>query len=230
MRSTFLCVLQLFLQFRQQAVLDLAHARVILVALRGFQLKARLFDLLLDLGGTLQRGFFRLPYFIEIGELALQRIDVGFKISQTLLRFAVLLLLQHFTLDLELDQAAFLAIQLLRLGVDFHADARRRLVHQVDGLVRQLAIGDVTVRQRGGGNNGRVGDLHAVVHGVAFLQATQDGDGVFHRRLAHEHFLEAALQRSVLLHVLAVFIQRGRTDAVQLTACQRRLEHVAGVH
>jgi hypothetical protein len=49
-------------------------------------------------------------------------------------------------------------------------------------------------------------------------------------RLAHEHFLEAALQRGVLLDVLAVFVERGRTDAMQLAARQRGLEHVAGIH
>jgi hypothetical protein len=50
------------------------------------------------------------------------------------------------------------------------------------------------------------------------------------RRLVHQHLLEAALQRGILLDVLAVFVQRGRADAVQLAARQRRLEHVAGVH
>ena len=50
------------------------------------------------------------------------------------------------------------------------------------------------------------------------------------RGLADQHLLEAALQRGVLLDVLAVFVQRGRADAVQLAARQRGLEHVAGVH
>src|SRR3546814_11193489 len=58
-----------------------------------------------------------------------------------------------------------------------HTDARRCFVHQIDRLVRQLPVGDVTVRQRGGSNNRRVGDLHAVMHRVTFLQATQNGDG-----------------------------------------------------
>ena len=48
--------------------------------------------------------------------------------------------------------------------------------------------------------------------------------------LADEHLLEAALQRGVLLDVLAVFVQRGRADAVQLAARERGLEHVAGIH
>lgn len=33
-----------------------------------------------------------------------------------------------------------------------------------------------------------------------------------------------------LFDVLAVFVQRGGADAMQLTARQRRLEHVAGIH
>ena len=49
------------------------------------------------------------------------------------------------------------------------------------------------------------------------------------RRLVDQHLLEAALQRGVLLDVLAVFVERGRADAVQFAARQRRLEHVAGV-
>ena len=49
-------------------------------------------------------------------------------------------------------------------------------------------------------------------------------------RLADEHRLEPALQRRVLLDVLAVLVQRGRADHAQLAAGQHRLEHVAGVH
>ncbi len=49
------------------------------------------------------------------------------------------------------------------------------------------------------------------------------------RRLVDQHLLEAALERGVLLDVLAVFVERGRADAVQLAARERRLEHVAGV-
>jgi hypothetical protein len=60
----------------------------------------------------------------------------------------------------------------------------------------------------------RRGDL------VFLLQAAQDGDGRLHRRLAHEDLLEAAFQRGILLDVLAVFVQRGRADAMQLRRVQ----------
>ena len=45
-----------------------------------------------------------------------------------------------------------------------------------------------------------------------------------------QHRLEAPLERGVLLDVLAVLVERGRADAVQLAARQRGLQHVGGVH
>ena len=48
--------------------------------------------------------------------------------------------------------------------------------------------------------------------------------------LADEHRLEAALERGVLLDVLAVLVERGGADGAQLPAGEHRLEHVAGVH
>ena len=68
-----------------------------------------------------------------------------------------------------------------------------------------------------------------MVHLVALLQAAQDRDRVLDRRLAHEHLLEPALERGVLLDVLAVLVERGRADHAQLAAGEHRLDHVAGV-
>ena len=50
------------------------------------------------------------------------------------------------------------------------------------------------------------------------------------RGLADEHLLEAALERGVLLDVLAVLVERGGADHAQLAAGEHGLEHVAGVH
>ena len=65
---------------------------------------------------------------------------------------------------------------------------------------------------------------------VAFLEATQDGDGVLDARLADEDLLEAALEGGILLDVLAKLVERRRTDEPELTTGEHRLEHVAGVH
>ena len=65
---------------------------------------------------------------------------------------------------------------------------------------------------------------------VFVLDAAQDGDRVFHRRLGDQHGLETARERLVLLDVFAVLVERRRADRVQLAAGQRRLEDVARVH
>ena len=101
---------------------------------------------------------------------------------------------------------------------------------EVDRLVGQEAVADVAVRQRRRRDDRVVGDAHAVVRLVALLEAAQDRDGVLDARLADVHRLEAALERRVLLDVLAIFVERGRADDAQLAAREHRLEHVAGVH
>ena len=59
---------------------------------------------------------------------------------------------------------------------------------------------------------------------VAVAQAAQDLHGVVHRRLLDAHLLEAPLERCVALEVLAVLVERGRSDRLQLAAGQRGLE------
>ena len=105
----------------------------------------------------------------------------------------------------------------------------RRLVDEVDGLVRQLPVGDVAMRKPCCGNDGRIGDVHRVVQFVALLEAAQDRHGVLHVRLVHLDFLEAALESRVLLDVQAILVERGRADAVQFAPSEGGLEHVAGV-
>ena len=68
-----------------------------------------------------------------------------------------------------------------------------------------------------------------MVHLVALLEPAQDRDRVLHARLLHEHGLEAALERGVLLDVLAVLVERGGADGAQLAAREHRLQQVGGV-
>ena len=65
---------------------------------------------------------------------------------------------------------------------------------------------------------------------VPLAQAAQDADRVLDRRLADEHRLKAALERGVLLDVLAILVERRRADGVQFAAREHRLQHVGGVH
>ena len=112
------------------------------------------------------------------------------------------------------------------------ADARARagLVHHVDGLVGQETAGDVAVGKLRGGFERFVGELRLVVRLVLRAQALEDLDRLLDGRRLDLDRLEAALERGVLLDVLAVLVERGRADALQLAAGQRGLDDVGGVH
>ena len=116
-----------------------------------------------------------------------------------------------------------------RRGRVAQADAGGGLVDEVDGLVRQVAIGDVAGRQIGGGLDGRVADRHLVMLLVALADAHEDLDGLLEGGLLHHDRLEASLEGSVALDVLAVLVQRRGADALQLAARQRRLQDVRGI-
>ena len=113
--------------------------------------------------------------------------------------------------------------------VDLHPQPRGGLVDEVDRLVGQEAVGDVAVGEHRRGDERGVADLDAVVRLVALLQPAQDRDRVRDGRLADEDRLEAALERRVLLDVLAVLVERRRADRAQLAAREHRLEQVRRV-
>ena len=65
---------------------------------------------------------------------------------------------------------------------------------------------------------------------IFFLEAAQDRDGVLDRRFADEYGLEPPLERGVFLDIFAIFVERSRADAVQLTAREGGLQEIARVH
>ena len=104
------------------------------------------------------------------------------------------------------------------------------LVHHIDRLVRQKALGDVTLRQPGSGDQRIIRDPHTVMKFVFFLQPAQHEDRVLDRWLINKDRLEPAGQRRVLFHILTVFIQRCRADTAQLAPRQRRFQQVRCIH
>ncbi len=134
----------------------------------------------------------------------------------------------------------FLRLEFVQL--DLHLlDARRHrehgdaqlgggFVHQVDGLVGQAAVGDVAMAELDRLHQRLVLVADLVVIFVAAAQPAQDVDAVVNVWLIDIDRGKASLQRRVAFDVLAIFVQRGGADALQLAARQRRLEHVAGVH
>ena len=222
--------LQLCFKLRQLAILQLGHFIQFAFALHANHLGLELVDLLLDVRATLRLRFLSLPDFFEIVIVTLQLGEFILDQLHALLRGLILFLAHRQTLDLQLDHAPTELVHDFRLGIHFHADTCGRLVDQVDGLVRQETIGDVAMAQLGRRDDGRVGNLDAVMQFVTLLQAAQDGNRALDRRLIDQHFLEASFERGVLLDILAILVERGRADAVQLAARQGGLQHIASVH
>ena len=171
---------------------------------------------------TLARGPLVLELLLLVGEAALLVAQVGGLLE--LLGVDRGLLLAPRRLDLLLEIAVH---GRLRHRLDAHP--RGGLVDQVDGLVRQEAVGDVAVGELGGGLERLVGDLHAVVLLVALAQALEDLHGLLGGGLLDLDLLEAALERRVPLQVLAVLVERGGADRLQLAAGERRLQDRGGV-
>ena len=92
------------------------------------------------------------------------------------------------------------------------------LVQQVDGLVRQKAVGDVTLAQGDHRRKHLGGHLHMMVLLVVALDAVHHGKGVGYAGLLHPHRLEAALQRLIFFDVLAVLGKGGGTDDLNFAA------------
>ena len=168
-------------------------------------------------------GLLHVELFLDLGNLLAQSL-------QTLLGGVIGLLHERLFLDLQLGELTRGGVNLDRHAVELHAQTACRLIDQVDGLVGQEAVGDIAIGEVGGGHERAIGDVHAVEDLVLLLEATQDRDGVLDGRLGDHNGLETTGERRVLLDVLAVFVERGRADRVQVATGERRLQDVAGIH
>ena len=224
------CLLQLALQLGDAAVADLGGLHQIafagcalLFGLRGFEVGFKRLDVFDDV-------LFVLPFGLALRQCVL---SIGDFLAQMLKAFAadlVRLLHKRLLLDLHLGELALRQIDLFGHAVDLDAQTAGCLVHEVDGLVGQETIGDVAVRQLRAGDDGGIGDAHAMMDLVLLLQAAKDGDGVLDRGLADHDRLKTTLKSGILFDVLAILIERGCADGMQLATRQGWLEHVARIH
>jgi len=217
-------------QFRNAAIGQFAGALVFAAALRLREFAAQLVEFGLEFLGVGKFFLFRLPTRGDIGGLLFQRFEFSLQPLEAVLGTGVLFLLERLLLDLEPHDFAVDRVEFLGFGIDLHLEPRRRLVDQIDGLVRQKTVGDVAVRQGGSGNDRAVANADAVMLFVFILEAAQDRDGVFDRRFRYEDRLEAARQRGVFFDVLFIFVERGSADAMQFAAGQRRFQQVGRIH
>ena len=221
--------LQALLQLGNGGITQLGGARKVALARDALLFGLGAFQVGLERLHVLDDVFLIAPFGLAAVEVLLRARDVTAQRLQAFLRGVVALLHERLLLDLHLRELALCHVDLFGHRIDLNAQAARRLVHQVDRLVGEEAVGDVAVGKLRRGNDGAVGDAHAVMNLVLLLQAAQDGDGVFHRRLADHDRLETAGKRFILLDVLTVLVERGRADGMQLTTRKRGLKHVARI-
>ncbi|MNN19650.1 hypothetical protein D3C81_1329000 [compost metagenome] len=84
-----------------------------------------------------------------------------------------------------------------------------RLVDDIDSLVRHMTVVDVTRGQFGSRAQGLITVFDIVMAFETPLQAAQNANGVFHRRLRHIDLLETPGQGTVLLEDAAEFLEGG---------------------
>ena len=132
--------------------------------------------------------------------------------------------------SLQLSKALLLGfqIELRSRAADTHA--RRGLIHQVNSLVRQESVADITVGQLDGGIQGFVRQHHVMMIFIAAAQSLEDLKSFLGTGLIHFHGLEAAGECGILLNVLAIISQRGRADALQFSPRQCRFQDTGSVY
>ena len=122
-------------------------------------------------------------------------------------------------------QVGDVVLQLEELG-DFgvaQVAAGAGFVQQVNRLVRQVAVGDIPLRQLHHAGNNRVRHTDAVVLFIIPAHAAQHLDAVMDRRFFHLDWLEPAFQGGILFDKLAVFAEGGGADHLHLPAGKARV-------
>ena len=109
-------------------------------------------------------------------------------------------------------------------------DATRRLINNVNRLIRELTIADVSHGEIDRGAQRLIGDAHLVMRLVAWAEPLQDLNRLLLGWLGNDDLRKAPLKCRVLLDVLPILIERGGADALDLAARKRRLQDVRRVN
>ena len=117
-----------------------------------------------------------------------------------------------------------------RLNHVGNVTARTGLINQVNGFVGQEAVRQIARGQLGGAFNGGIGDFCMMMLFIFYAQPLKNLNGFFDGRLLDHHGLEAAFERGILFNRLAVFVERGGADALQLSTGKCRFNNISGIH
>ena len=175
-------------------------------------------------------NLFIIPLGFLSVEFIFQLCHLFLKLYQTVLAETVIFFLKGRFLNFHLHDLTAHFIQLCGHGIQLCLDQGTGFIYQVNGLIRQEPVGNITVRQSRCGHQRAVGDLYSMENLITFLQSTKNGNGVFHSRLIYHNRLEPTFQGSVFFNIFPILIQSGGTDAVKFSSCQHRFQHISGIH
>ena len=178
--------------------------------------------------------FYSNLFIIPLGFLAVEFIfqlcHFFLELYQTVLTETVVFLFKSRLLDLHLHDLAAHFIQLCGHGIQLCLDQGTGLIYQVDSLIRQEPVRNITVRQGSCSHQSAVGNLYSMEDLVAFLQSTENGNGIFYCRLIHHNRLEPTFQSSIFFNIFPVLIQSSGANTVELSSCQHRFQHISCIH
>ena len=223
-------VFQLFFQLRQTTIFQFGSLVQIVVPFSTLDLSVDLLQFFPQFLHFRNGIFFVFPFCLHGIELVTHLGEFLLYFLQMCLRQFVVLFLEGSFFDLMLHDLPANFVQLCRHGVHFRPNHCTSFVYQVDRLIRQEPVCDISVGQCSRCDQSLILNLNAMKYFIAFFQTTQNGDRVFYSRLVYQNRLETTFQSSIFFNILPVLVQRCSTNAVQFTPCQHRLQQVACVH
>ena len=142
----FLCF-QLFLQLWKFSVLKPCGLIQIILSLGLLDLIVHILDLLSQFLQMFHCGLFIIPLGLLTVEFILQLSHFLLKLYQTILAETVIFFLKSRLLNLHLHDLTAKFIQFCGHGVQLCLDQGAGLIYQIDRLIRQEPVGNITVRQ-----------------------------------------------------------------------------------
>ena len=141
----FFQFLELFLQFRQTAILEFGKLVEIIVVLGRFHVLLHLVNGFLDLANLGNASLFFLPASRHLIVLCFHLFQFLTDLFETVSRLLIFFFGKGLFLNLELKHTAAAFIQFRRHGINFRTQTGCRFVDKVDGLIRQEPFTDIAV-------------------------------------------------------------------------------------
>ena len=163
----------LCLHLFEAAIAYLGHTTIVTLALSTVGLYLELLYELFLLLYLIYEAFLGLPLLREAFLLGTQLLNLLFQLSKFGLVFFAL---DSLALNLQLLEVTGNLVQLLRHRVALHTQLGSSLIHEVNGLVGEEALGYITARKLHGCHDGLVLDTYLMVVLVALLESAKNGD------------------------------------------------------